>query len=129
MSDFGNILRRPDGSFVIERGGQPYHVPDAEEFAELFAQVAAYAEERPEMVTDEAPPAPPTPEELAEARRAEILAELAALDAARVRPLAELALNPGAAYPAAKLGELEAKAAALRQELAGLNTITEAEYA
>jgi hypothetical protein len=65
--NFGNVTLRPDGSFVIERNGLPYHVPDNEEFHDLFLKVAAYAAAHPEMVTPEPPPLepdPPTAEEL-----------------------------------------------------------------
>ena len=53
MEDFGKIVRRDDGSFVITRFGNPYHVPNEGEFAELYAKVAEYAQAHPEMVEKE----------------------------------------------------------------------------
>jgi hypothetical protein len=70
--NFGSVIIRPDGSFVIERNGLPYHVPDNEEFAELWAEVFVYAEAHPDRVTPEPPPEPPTTEEQEAVRQAEI---------------------------------------------------------
>ena len=63
MNDYGNIIKRQDGSYLITRNNMPYHVPDGEEFAALFADVKKYAEANPDKVTQEVPPPPPTPEE------------------------------------------------------------------
>ena len=70
---------------------------------------------------------PPAPDPVAPAaiRRAEIEAELTAIDAASARPLRAIlaaTTSGGAADPAdvAKLAELEAQAKALRTELASL---------
>jgi hypothetical protein len=67
-------------------------------------------------------PEPPTPEE---ARRAEIVARLGAIDAASVRPSREIAAaladgKPAPAFAKNKLATLETEAAALRTELATL---------
>jgi hypothetical protein len=67
----------------------------------------------------------PSPAEQAAARRAQVLAELAALDAASARPLravltAQTAGQPPAAEDVARLAELESQAQALRVELAEL---------
>lgn len=51
-------------------------------------------------------------------RRAEILAELAAIDAASVRPLRAVLAGQGAEGDQARLAALEERAAALREELA-----------
>lgn len=64
--DFGNIIVREDGSYVI-KGGM-YHVPNEGEFAELWAQVDEYAKANPDNVTLEVEPEPepkyePTQEE------------------------------------------------------------------
>ena len=66
-------------------------------------------------------PSAPTPEELAEARRGEIKAALAALDDKYLPPrvLAGLALG-GDAYAEEQWAKHEAEAAPLRAELAGL---------
>jgi len=67
-----------------------------------------------------------SPAEQAAARRAQVLAELTALDAASARPLrAVLAAQVGGAEPdpanLARLADLEAQAQALRTELAELD--------
>ena len=63
------IIKRTDGSFVIEKHGYPYHVPtDWPEWAE----VDAYAEAHPEEVELEPAPPEPTLEEMKAVKRAEI---------------------------------------------------------
>ena len=52
--DFENIVSRPDGSYVIDFNGNPYHVPNSGEFSELWARVNAYALDNPEEVTEDA---------------------------------------------------------------------------
>ena len=98
-----------------------------------FVSVPDYVAPQWRMVDDEwqAPPAPepaPEPEPVtpAEIRRAEIEAELTAIDAASARPLRAIlaaTTSGGTADPAdvAKLAELEAQAKALRTELASLD--------
>lgn len=71
MTDFGKIIQREDGSFVITKNGMPYHVPNIEGFEEEFKAVSEYAKENPTMVQDEPKPEPPTKEELAEQVRVE----------------------------------------------------------
>lgn len=66
------ISKRPDGSFVLN---DIYHVPDNEEYAALYAEVSAIAEEFPEKIEIIAPP---SEEELLASARAAKLAELAA---------------------------------------------------
>ena len=65
-------------------------------------------------------PPPPTVEEIAAARRMEILARLAAIDAASVRPLRAIAQGEDVQADHDKLTALDTEAAALREELAGL---------
>ena len=63
--DFGNIIVREDGSYVINEG--MYHVPNEGEFAEIWAQVDEYAKANPVKVTQEVEPEPeyvPTQEEI-----------------------------------------------------------------
>ena len=70
-----NITKRTtDNSYIIEKNGYPYHVPNEGEFAEEWAEINAYAEAHPDEVTLEYPPEPyePTFEELVSAKRAEI---------------------------------------------------------
>ena len=97
-----------------------------------FVSVPDYVAPQWRMVDDEwqAPLAPepaPEPEPVtpAEIRRAEIEAELTAIDAASARPLRAIltaTTSGGTADPAdiAKLAELEAQAKSLREELAAL---------
>ena len=65
-------------------------------------------------------PPPPTPEEIAAARRNEILARLAEIDAASIRPLRAIAQGEAVQADHNKLTALDSEAAALRTELAGL---------
>ena len=59
------ITRRADSSYVIAYAGYPeYHVPNNDEFAALWSEVNAYAQEHPEQVTEEPAPPVPTEEEL-----------------------------------------------------------------
>lgn len=59
--DLSIIYIRPDGSYVINQG--LYHVPNEGEWADLWAEVDAYAKEHPEVVQTEPTPPEPTPEE------------------------------------------------------------------
>ncbi len=70
---FTGIIRRGDGSYIIDRNGLPCHVPNGNEWAELWRRVDAYALAHPAEVAAESPPAgpkepepeqPPTREEL-----------------------------------------------------------------
>ena len=70
MKKFGTIIKRKDGSFVINNG--LYHVPNAGKYAALWEDVYAYAAEHPDMVTEEQLPAEPTLEDLKSAKLAEI---------------------------------------------------------
>jgi hypothetical protein len=63
---------------------------------------------------------PPTPEEMAEQRKAEIITRLAEIDIASIRPLRAIADNTATDFDREKLADLEAEAAALRTELAEL---------
>jgi hypothetical protein len=67
-----------------------------------------------------AEPPPPTPEQLAAQRKAEILARLAEIDAASIRPLRAIAQGEAVQADHDKLAALDAEAAELRVELAGL---------
>jgi hypothetical protein len=58
--------------------------------------------------------------ELAEQRKAEILARLAEIDAASVRPLRAIAEGNATDFDRQKLASLDGEAATLRAELAGL---------
>lgn len=62
------IKRTIDNSYVIEKNGMPYHVPNEGEFADEWTAVNAYAEEHPDEVTLEEPYVP-TEEEIAEAEK------------------------------------------------------------
>ena len=80
-----NIIKRTiDNSYVIEKNGMPYHVPNEGEFTVEWAEINAYAEERPDEVTLEEPYVP-TEEEIAEAEKAQAKREADALIAAKSR--------------------------------------------
>lgn len=76
MANYENIIHRVvDDSYVITKNGMPYHVcSNVEEFEEEWKDVAAYAKEHPECVTEEQPYVPPVPtfEEAKAAKLAEI---------------------------------------------------------
>ena len=57
MKDYGNVIHRTiDDSYVIDKGGLPFHVyPFMKEFAEEWDNVFEYAETHPECVTEEEP--------------------------------------------------------------------------
>ena len=62
------IKRTIDNSYIIEKNGMPYHVPNEGEFAEEWAEINAYAEAHPDEVILEEPYVP-TEEEIAEAEK------------------------------------------------------------
>jgi hypothetical protein len=99
--------------------GTPYWLP-----GDTHTSPARYMEDLgplPDGALLEQPAAPPpTPEEIAAARKAEILARLAAIDADSVRPLRAIANGEGTDFDTQKLAALDAEAAGLRDELAGL---------
>ena len=78
------IKRTIDNSYVIEKKGLPYHVPNEGEFAEEWAEINAYAEEHPDEVILEEPYVP-TEEEIAEAEKAQAKREADAVLAAKSR--------------------------------------------
>jgi hypothetical protein len=81
---------------------------------------------KPHTITDFGPlperwcadPPPPTPEETAEARRAEIMAELDDIDRHTIRPLRAMAKGTATEEDAERLAALESRAGELRAELA-----------
>jgi hypothetical protein len=71
MAMFSNILKRTaDNSYVLDRNGMPYHVPNEGEFTSLWKLINAYANAHPGEVTLEYPP-PPPPEPTPDEREAE----------------------------------------------------------
>lgn len=52
MLVYKNIQKRADGSFVLEKNGYPYHLPNTDEFKEEYEFVEKYAAAYPEEVTD-----------------------------------------------------------------------------
>jgi hypothetical protein len=76
MAKYENIIHRvTDDSYVITKNGMPYHVcSNVKEFEEEWKDVAAYAKEHPECVTEEQPYVPPkqTLEEAKAAKLSEI---------------------------------------------------------
>ena len=80
--DLSSFTRRvADGSYVVQKNGLPYHVPNIEEFADFFSQLDEYARAHPEAVTEEHPHVL-TEEELAAQALAQAKAERAAAVAA-----------------------------------------------
>ena len=62
------IKRTADNSYVIDKNGLPFHVPNEGEFADEWAEINTYAEAHPDEVILEEPYVP-TEEELAEAEK------------------------------------------------------------
>lgn len=52
MLVYKNIQKKADGSYVLEKNGMPYHVPNKGEFAEEYEFINKYAEAYPEEVTE-----------------------------------------------------------------------------
>lgn len=52
MLVYKNIQKKTDGSYVLEKNGMPYHVPNKGEFAEEYEFINKYAEAYPEEVTE-----------------------------------------------------------------------------
>ena len=104
---FGQIIHRTvDDSYIIMKNGLPYHVyPYAAEFAEEWDAVFAYAEEHPEMVTEEEPYVPPVPT-LEEAKAA----KLAEINAAADRAISKLT----ATYPDREIATFDKQEAEAR---------------
>lgn len=103
MKDYGKIIYRTETrSYVVGKlcipnpkdGSVPEEIRDA--FAPQWADVHAYAEAHPEMVTEEQPYVPPVP--TLDDLRAAKLAEIAAgYDAALTATLTMPAASPGSA--------------------------------
>jgi hypothetical protein len=100
-------------------GGTPYWLPGDD-----YNSPERYTEELGPLPTGallERPAKPePTPEELAAARKTEIIARLAEIDIASIRPLRAIADETATDFDREKLATLEAEAAELREELAKL---------
>jgi hypothetical protein len=73
MQNFGEIIQRVNGTYVITYNGYPYHVIPDDPHG-LFPLVEEYAAGNPDKVTIEQPPAPPTLEEVKTAKLFEIAA-------------------------------------------------------
>lgn len=80
------IKRTADNSYVIDKNGLPYHIPNEGEFADEWAEINAYAEAHPDEVILEEPYVP-TEEELAEAEKQAAIAQANALLEAKSRAI------------------------------------------
>lgn len=114
MKDYGNVVyRKETGAYVIGKFCVPHpddeSVPEAihKQFSAMWADVDAYAEAHPEMVTEVQPYVPPVPtvEELAASIRAERDRRIAATD---------YIVMPDYPLPADKLKEIKVYRQALR---------------
>ena len=76
------IKRTIDNSYVIDKNGLPYHIPNEGEFADEWAEINAYAEAHPDEVILEEPYVP-TEEEIAAAELAAAKREADAVLAAK----------------------------------------------
>ncbi len=79
-----DIIKRKDGSYVIIKDVNPYHVPNEGEWADEWADVNTYAIANPGQVKAEEVPVIPEPTlaEASAAKLAEILADANAMSAA-----------------------------------------------
>lgn len=91
---------------------------------EVAPYVALWQTERERLIAEAN--RPPTPEELAEQRKTEIMARLDGIDAASMRPLRAIARNEAVQNDMDKLAALDGEAAVLRSELAALIPATSA---
>ena len=78
------IKRTTDNSYVIEKNGLPFHVPNEGKFADEWAEINAYAEAHPEEVILEEPYVP-TEEEIAKAEKQAAVHQSNAVLAAKSR--------------------------------------------
>ena len=78
------IKRTADNSYVIDKNGLPFHVPNEGEFADEWAEINAYAEAHPEEVILEEPYVP-TEEEIAEAEKQAAVSQANAILEAKSR--------------------------------------------
>ena len=114
-----DACQREPGVFIIPGGCIELAPPQVEPGKRYRPEAGAWvAEDIPQLEA-------PLPETVPD-RRAEIMGALAAIDTASIRPAREVAAalvagKPAPEFPAAKLLQLEADAAALRQELADLS--------
>lgn len=76
--------RTTDNSYVIDKNGLPFHVPNEGEFADEWAEINAYAEAHPEEVILEEPYVP-TEEEIAEAEKQAAISQANAVLEAKSR--------------------------------------------
>ena len=78
------IKRTADNSYVIDKNGLPFHVPNEGEFADEWAEINAYAEAHPDEVILEEPYVP-TEEEIAEAEKQDAIRQSNAVLEAKSR--------------------------------------------
>lgn len=56
MLVYKNIQKKADGSYVLEKNGMPYHIPNEGEFLEEYEFINKYAKAYPEEVADHIEP-------------------------------------------------------------------------
>jgi aminoglycoside phosphotransferase (APT) family kinase protein len=96
-------------------------VNGGDELAEVESYLASLTpEERSKALVPEPVPSPPTPEQIAEQRRAEIMTRLHEIDLKTARGGRAVALGRSTEYDLIKLNEYEDEADALRIELRAL---------
>ena len=117
------IIRRADGSYVVAYAGYPeYHVPNNDECAPLWAEVDAWAQAHPELLTDEPAPPAPTAAELLEQAKALKTADfdrvMADIDRRLIRPLAN-----GETDIVAGINSIQARNRERRAQVAAAETV------
>lgn len=67
---YKNIQKKEDGSFIVEKDGFPYHIPNNEEFKKEYDLINKYIQDNPDACSDYIEPVQyPTLEEKAEIER------------------------------------------------------------
>jgi len=117
------IYRCDNGSYVIQSPWGPYNVcsKDVDPVGKYsIYEVEAYiATHQGALITEPVPP-PPTPEDLAARRKAEIAAELEALDTRAIRPMRAKLAGKATVVDEEMIAECDTRADLLRAELAEL---------
>jgi len=114
--DLSVVHARPDGSFVVNGG--MYHVPNAGEFAKVWAAIYKHVQGYPDVLRPEPEPGLPEPAQAdrGQAGIAAVDARLDEIDRESIRPLRAVAGASASDADKAKLAALEREAAALREE-------------
>lgn len=120
-SDNYPVYKDRDGNYSLAHNGCRTAVVKGDDTGVwTHDEVSAYLAEHEDALVPEPVPPPPTPEELAARRRAEIMRELGEIDLKTARAGRVIAIGRGTPDDIAYLDNYENQAEALRIELAAL---------